>query len=282
MELSIITISTNELHYLKKMIPLLFKFHPEMKFELIVIDNASSDGTFEWIGDHFPRVKVIRNRKKQGFAFNNNAGIKRSRGRYVLLLNPDIIFVESVFEQMIEFMDNNPEVGLSSCKLINVDGSLQNSVRRFYTYFTLLVRRFPLYRKFFQSSRVNLKHLYRDRPPNEVIYPDWVLGAFLLIPRRVLNEVGFLDERFRLYFEDVDYCRRIWSAGYLVAYYPFKRLIHLYNRESDVKKLFQNFRLKKGAKIHLDSMMKVLRKYNYRLGLNQQEKGHLGVEKKEQ
>ena len=177
-----------------------------------------------------------------------------------------MIFIEPFIEDTTDFLEKNKGIGLLHCKLLNPDGTLQYSARRFYTYPTLLVRRFPLYRELLQKSYMNKRHLYQDKNFNSIFFPHWVLGSFMMIPRKVLNEVGFLDERFTLYFEDVDYCRRIWQKGYKVVYYPYKKVIHMYNRESDTRKFFEGFKFKKGAQIHLQSMFKYLKKYKFDLG----------------
>ncbi len=263
-DVSIITISTNELHYLKNMYFSLKKWEGNARYELIVIDNNSSDGTSDWLKEKAPEIMVIKNRKKQGFAFNNNIGIKRSIGKYILILNPDVIFIEPILNDIVTYMDKNDDIGLLTCKLLNKDSSLQNAQRRFYNLQTMFVRRFPIYRELMKKSLINKRHLYYYQDKGKIFYPDWILGAFMLIKREVINTIGFFDERFILYFEDVDYCRRIWKNGYKIVYYPYKSIIHLYNRESDTKKLFKGLHLQKGAKIHLQSMIKYLKKYKGR------------------
>ena len=266
-DVSLVTISTNELNYLKDFYNTLMKYEKDTNFELIIVDNASSDGTTEWFKEKKQNnIKVFQNRKKQGFAFNNNMGIKRSKGRYVLIINPDIIFIEAVLQKLVDYMDNNCDIGMTASKLLNLDMTLQLSARRFYNYPTLFIRRSPILSNFLKSTSINKRHLYYDKDMEKIFYPNWVLGAFMMVRRSVFKEIGFLDERFQLYFEDVDFCRRIWQAGYKISYFPFTKLIHLYNRESDIKRFFQGFVLKKGAKIHLKSMIKYLFKYDMTLG----------------
>ena len=101
---------------------------------------------------------------------------------------------------------------------------------------------------------------------NRIFYPHWVLGAFMMVRRELFTKIGFIDERFRLYFEDVDFCRRIWENDCKISYFPHTKVIHLYNRESDTKNIFKGFRFKTGAQIHFRSMIKYLLKYHLSLG----------------
>ncbi len=265
-EITIVTISTNELHFLKGMLASLYRHEDSARFEVILVDNASKDGTSEYIRENYPGIFVLRNRKKQGFAFNNNIGMRRAKGDFILVLNPDTVFTEPLLSEMIGYMRSNPDIGLCACKLMNKDMTVQQSVRRYYTYLTLLVRRFPFFRPFLLASQINRHHLYEERGKNRVFFPDWILGAFMMFPKKLLDSVGFFDERFKLYFEDVDLCRRIWHSGLKVCYYPKRSIIHLYNRESDTKRFIKGFKLQKGAKMHLKSMLRYILKYRLSLG----------------
>ena len=235
-DVSIITISTNELNYLKKMIPSLKKYETKVNYELIIIDNASIDGTSEWLKKNYPDIKIIKNRKKQGVTFNNNIGMKRSTGKFILIANPDIVYIGPLFKELMDYLNENPDIGIIAPKLLNDDRTIQDSVRRFYSYATLFVRKFPFFRKTLLKSKTNKLHLYYDKNRNKIFYTDWAISAFIMFKRDLLKKIGFIDERFIIYFDDVDFCRRCWQAGYKIVYYPFKSIIHLYKRESDTVK----------------------------------------------
>ena len=199
--------------------------------EVVVIDNASSDGTADLVRETFPRVRVVANADNGGYARGVNQGIGLSSGRYVLVLNPDIAVEDGAVEALVRFMDAHPDAGLGASKLINPDGTLQYSCRRFYTLATLLLRRTPLGRLFRNSSAI-ADYLMLDYDHEESRPVDWVIGACMMVRREALRDIGPMDERFFLYFEDVDWCYRTWQAGHRVYYVPESVMCHRHVRAS--------------------------------------------------
>jgi N-acetylglucosaminyl-diphospho-decaprenol L-rhamnosyltransferase len=196
-----------------------------------VIDNASNDGSSDIAAKH-QNVKLLKNATRLGFASNNNLALKQSRGRYVLLLNPDTILEKNTLPVMVDYMDKNPEIGAASCKLVNPDGSIQFNARMFPTP-TAVVLRWAGYERLFPRSKVLNRYLMSEWDHETERDVDWILGAFLLVRREVIEQVGFLDESFDpLYYEDIDWCFRIREGGWRIRYVPYVKVVHLYDRES--------------------------------------------------
>ncbi|CAH1223426.1 MULTISPECIES: glycosyltransferase family 2 protein [unclassified Paenibacillus] len=195
-------------------------------YEIIVIDNASHDGSVEAIRTAYPEVLMIANGDNTGFAVANNQGMKVARGRYILLLNSDTVVQPDTLEVMIGFMDRRPEMGASGCKVILPDGSLDKACKRgFPTPSASFYYAFGLSRLFPDRPKFNQYQLGHLSPDDE--YPiDCLVGAFMLVRREVVEQVGGLDETFFMYGEDVDWCYRIKEAGWGIYYYPRTYIVH--------------------------------------------------------
>jgi len=199
--------------------------------ELIVVDNNSGDGSIEMMEQDFPDVTLIASSVNHGFSAGMNLGLKRARGRYVVALNTDIAIMDKPFDRLVAFMDQHPRVGLAGPKLLNPDGSVQYSCYRFPTPFTPLFRRTPL--GTLPGIRTHLRrYVMADFDHNENRTVDWLLGAFLIARSAAVAAVGLLDERFFLYFEDVDWSRRFWAAGWEVMYVADVDVVHYHKRQS--------------------------------------------------
>jgi GT2 family glycosyltransferase len=187
--------------------------------ELIVVDNASRDGAADMVARDFPDARLVRSPVNLGFAAGNNVGFKMARGDYVLLLNPDALPEPGAIAQSLARMAAQPRAGLGGGRLLDSDGRLQPSARRFpsllneFLALSGLAARYPKSRLFGRFDRT-----WAD--PERAAPVDWVPGAFTLIRRAVLEEVGMFDERFFLYYEEVDLCRRARDAGWQVWYWP--------------------------------------------------------------
>jgi len=233
-DLTVIIVSYNVKEFLEQALRSVLKATRGMIAEVFVVDNNSQDGSAELVRDRFPQVRLIINKKNLGFARANNQALRQAQGQYIALVNPDCLIQEDTFIKIIEFFKNHPEAGMVGCKVLNPDGSLQLACRRSFptpwVAFTKLVglgRLFPQSRWF---GRYNLTYL----SPEEVHEVDAVSGSFMVIRRELLREVGYLDESFFLYGEDLDWCYRIKKAGWKIYYIPNTKIIH-YKGESSKK-----------------------------------------------
>ncbi|WP_409344209.1 glycosyltransferase family 2 protein [Paenibacillus sp. MBLB4367] len=198
----------------------------DFAYEIVLVDNASTDGAVEAVRREFPDVAVIVNDENVGFARANNQAIRVAEGRYVLLLNSDTVVQTDTLDIMIRHMDEQPEVGASGCKVVLPNGTLDKACLRgfptpeasFYYAFGFS-KLFPGNPRF---SQYQLNHLNPDLPHRI----DCLVGAFMLVRREAIEQVGVLDETFFMYGEDIDWCYRIKEAGWDISYYPLTRIIH--------------------------------------------------------
>jgi len=216
--------------------------------ETIVVDNASSDGSPAMVSEKFPWVKLIKNPHNYGFSKGNNLGIKRARGKYILLLNSDTKVFPRTLRVMVGFMEKNPDVGLSTCRVELSDGSLDPACHRgfptpwnAFTYFLGLERFFPRSRLFagYHLGWLDLKKTHEIETPS---------GAFYFIRREVLDQVGFLDEDFFMYGEDIDFSYRVKKGGWKIMFVPQTKITH-YKKKSGRKKEEQGRLTRKAKKI---------------------------------
>ncbi len=201
-------------------------------YEVIVVDNASADGSAKMVGAEFPSVTLIANDANSGFAKGSNLGIAASGGRYVLLLNPDSAVQPGFISELVAFGDAHPEYGIFGPKVLNPDGSLQYSCRRFPTLAAGFFRN-TILGKYFPHNTYLMDYLMANWDHNDVREVDWVSGCALTVRREVLNDIGALDERFYMYVEDVDFAYRAKQKGYKVAYNPSAVVVHARGKSSD-------------------------------------------------
>lgn len=229
-----------------------------VSFEVIVVDNASSDGSADMVRTEFAeKVKLIQNDTNRGFGAAHNQAIAESRGRYVLLLNPDCrIIDENALRRMVEYMDAHTNIGMLGPKIVYPDGRLQFSARRFPTLAAALFRHTPL-GGLFPHNRFVRKYLMEDWDHREVADIDWLSGATLMVRKKTIEEIGLLDERFFMYVEDMDWCKRAHMHGWRVVYYPEVEVSHRIGASSDQKVIPMIHE-------HRKSMLRYFLKYNAR------------------
>ncbi|MFY0544172.1 glycosyltransferase family 2 protein [Brevibacillus sp. H7] len=237
MDLSIVIVNYNTCKLTCDAIQSVLRSDTSCRYEIIVVDNHSSDDSIDTISRLFPEVILIGNAANVGFARANNQAIRMASGRYILLLNSDTVIQPDTIQVMVSFMDQHPEVGASGCKVVLPDGRLDKACRRgfptpvasFY-YLSGLSRLFP------KSARLNqyqLTHL----DPDESYPVDCLVGAFMMVRRETIDQVGLLDEDFFMYGEDVDWCYRIKQAGWVIYYYPHTLITHYKGASSRRKPL---------------------------------------------
>ncbi|MEA3355210.1 MAG: glycosyltransferase family 2 protein [Patescibacteria group bacterium] len=228
MDLSIIIVNYKTKDLTLQTINSVFKAtKPTGKFEVFLIDNASNDDTPETVRKNFPKVKVIELAKNLGFAGGNNPGLRKAKGRYQLLLNSDTIISKDTLIKMIDFMDKNSKIGLSTCRVNLVNGKIDPASHRGFptpwaslTYYLGLEKLFPKSKLFGQYHQgwKNLKTTHEIDTP---------VGAFFMLRKKALNQVGLLDETFFMYGEDIDLAIRLKKAGWKVVYTPITKITHL-------------------------------------------------------
>lgn len=231
LRLAVVIVHYNTSGDLARCLESLAAYPPAVRFEVVVVDNASRDEGLAAVHERFPACRWIFNTENAGYARGCNRGMAEVAADYYLILNPDIVVQPGALDHLLEFADAHPRAGLVGPQLLNEDGSLQESCRRFYTFRTLLLRRTVLGR-LFPDSRTVQRHLMRDFDHRSSRPVDWVLGGCVLARRAAMDRSGPMDERFFLYFEDVDWCYRMWQAGFEVQYTPDARFIHRHRRAS--------------------------------------------------
>jgi hypothetical protein len=255
MELSIVTISMNHGHYLRGLYESLCRERKDIGFEMILIDNCSSDDTQQIIRSEFPWVQLIINKDVRSFSYNNNKGFYFSKGRYLLALNPDIEIFQGALKALSSFMEEHPDVGVCGPKLLNPDLSIQSSCRKYSTPLILLLRGLKLDKLLPSRNGVIADYMMNSmdrKTPQDV---NWLTGSAMMIRREAFNDIKGFDENYPLYFEDQDLCRRMWKKGWRVCYVPSATMIHYYARDSA-----RNYFNKK-ARMHYRSMFYYLFKH---------------------
>jgi N-acetylglucosaminyl-diphospho-decaprenol L-rhamnosyltransferase len=230
-KLAVVIVHYNTSDDLARCLESLTAYPPAARHRVAVVDNASRDEGLAAVHQRFPDCQWIFNAENTGYARGCNRGMAAVTADYYLILNPDIVVQPGALDRLLEFADAHPRAGLVGPQLLNEDGSLQDSCRRFYTLRTLLLRRTVLGR-IFPNSRTVQRHLMRDFDHRSSRPVDWVLGGCVLARRSALDRCGAMDERFFLYFEDVDWCYRMWQAGFEVQYTPDARFVHRHRRAS--------------------------------------------------
>ena len=231
----------------------------QLDYEIFVINNDRPEDLSPASDLESARIHVIQNPSNRGFAAAANQGYRQARGPFLLLLNPDVRVEAGALEILADTLQQHPDAGVVLPRLNSPDGSLQYSCRRFYTMATLLLRRAPFQRLWSKHSSLR-RHLMADWDRRSLSEVDWGLGAAMLVRRAATKSNALMDERFFLYFEDVDLCKGMWDRGWKVLYNPAARMVHSHRRDSA-----RGWRL--GAKRHhFFSLLKFLWKHRLRLG----------------
>jgi GT2 family glycosyltransferase len=234
MELSIIIVNYNVKHFLEQCLHSVLKASKNISAEIFVVDNNSVDGSSQLIREKFSQIHFIENKENVGFSKANNQAIKQSKGKYVLLLNPDTVVEEDTFTKVITFMDAHPEAGGLGVKMIDGKGTfLPESKRGLPTPWVAFCKMFGLSSIFPKSKKFGQYHL-SFLNENEIHEVDVLAGAFMFLRKSALDKVGLLDETFFMYGEDIDLSYRIQLGGYKNFYFPETTIIH-YKGESTKK-----------------------------------------------
>ena len=207
-------------------------------YEIILVDNASTECDPAVFTNDFPSVKLIKSTKNGGFAYGNNLGINEATGEYILLLNSDTVLTEDSICRCVEIMDKHPKVGVLGCRMIFPEGKIQYTARRFRSIgweLLDLFRFIPYSMSYSRRSRLMLGKYFRHDEP---VFCDWINGAFFLFPKNVLEKLPGkkLDDRFFMYGEDQLWCEQIKSLGYECMFFPGTTIVHINSGSTDIQK----------------------------------------------
>ncbi len=224
-DISVVIVGWNARHYLELCLESLVKAPPHRSIEVLVVDNASTDGSVEMIEAKFPWLKLIKSSENLGFAKGNNVAIRQCQGRYIALVNPDVIVFPGCLDALADFLDQNPKVGNVGPRVLNPDMSVQSTCRRFPTLWNNFCSATRLERAFKGSRFFSGEHMFYF-PHDRTLTVDVLVGCFSMIRRETFDSVGLLDEGLFMYGDDVDWCRRARNAGWQVVFYPGGQAIH--------------------------------------------------------
>lgn len=257
MTLSIIILNYKTKNLLKQCLKNIANLNLPLEHEIIVVDNNSQDGTAEMIKDS-PNIKFIQANENRGMGAGNNLGIHGSQGEYVLILNPDVVVLENSIENLLNFITTNEKIGCVAPKLLYPNKTYQPSCYKFPKFFLLPVFIRTSLRKW--GGKFLDDYLMNQVSVNEPHQIDWARGSALLLRKNVLEQINGFDERFFMYLEDTDLCRRIWQANYEIWYVPQSQMVHYYFRESGSTSWLRDLS-KKLAWIHIISWLKYFWKW---------------------
>ncbi len=259
-KLSIVIVHHQTPELLKLCLGSLAETAKEIDHEIIVVDSTISRQARDLIKEKYPQIKYLQFQENLGYARGVNIGIQNSLGDYMLILNPDIIVTENALDSMTDYMQKHPDIGMLGPRLLNFNGTQQRTFFSYYKPTTILARRSFLGRFGFFKKELN-NFLMADVDHSKIQTPDWLMGSAIMIRRNALNEVGGMDERFFMYFEDVDWARRFWHNDYKVVYYPQAVMYHYHQRESSSKLGILDAIFNKKTRWHIRSAIKFFIKY---------------------
>ncbi len=234
-ELSVILVNYNDLHHLQDCLSSLDESVGGIPFEIIVVDNQSTDGTPRWIREHASRVRLVANTENLGFAKANNQGIRKSRGEYILFLNTDTVLERQAIALLLKELRAHPSVGAVGPALLYGENTFQVSFGKKVSFWREIIQKTVLnpYYRFCLKGRAKKRQV------------GWLSAACLLTRKDILEEVGLFDENFFLYFEDIDLCRRIHKKGYVLEYLPRARVFHWGGASMEGITLFSRYHYRK-------------------------------------
>lgn len=261
MELSIIITSYKNPELLKVCIDSIRKNCTLTDYEIIVADSATEEDTELMMQESFPEIRFIASKENIGFSGTVNNGLQAAQGRFILILNGDIVVKKESIEKLLDHIKNNPETGIVGPQLLNFNETYQPSTFRFYAPLTIVYRRTFLGRFGFAKKHLD-KFLMKDFDHQDTREVDWIMGSSLMTSREAVDRVGLMDSRFKLYFEDTDWCRRFWENGYKVIYLPEAKMYHYHGRGSAGKGALRSLLSNKLTWIHIGSAIRYFMKYS--------------------
>ena len=228
-------------------------------YEYYLVDCSPEDGTFAMVTQTYPWVKAIDPQANLGFGRGNNVAIKKAKGKYIVLVNPDLVIFPQQLEAWINWMEAHPDVGISAPRTLNPDRTDQDSCYRFHTIGIPVYRRTVL-GKLPWAKRAIDRFLMKGMDRSKEQPVDWVQGSAMCIRRDLIEKIGAFDEKIFMYLEDTDLCRRAWNAGSRVVYTPVAQVVHYHHRQSRIKRPWEIF-TNKTTRYHIKSAIYYFWKY---------------------
>lgn len=259
-ELSIIIVHYRTPELLKLCLDSIKKTVKDISHELVVVDSAAIRGAGDMIEENYPETVFLPLKENLGYSRGVNIGIQRSTGAYLLILNPDIIVTEGAISKMLDYIKKHRDIAVIGPKMMNFNGSPQRTFFSFYKLTTIIARRSFLGR-IRPFKKILREFLMLDADDTKIQTPDWVMGSAMMLSREAVNKVGGMDEKFFMYFEDVDWCRQFWHNGYKVVFYPEAVMYHYYQRESKSKLGIFDALFNRKTRWHIKSAVRFFWKY---------------------
>ena len=256
--ISIVIISWKMKELLQSCLNSIHKFTSGVNLDIIVIDNNSQDGTSEMIENGFPEIILIKNKENRGVAPARNQGIAIAQGKYILILDADVELIENSILQLYEFMESNPDCGIVGSKLVSTDRQLQFSCKRFPNLLSFIFRRLEHF-DVIKNSKTLRYHTMQDWDHKEVKEVDYLIGACQFIRGEVIKKIGMYDDQIFYGPEDIDFCLRVWKAGWKVIYNPNTQIVH-HEQRITKKNFFSSISLK-----HFIGILYIYRKYKSKI-----------------
>jgi len=224
-DVSVIIVNWNTKELLRDCLSSVYEHAGDIDYEIIVIDNASIDGSAEMVKNDFQQVILMENSDNRGFATANNQGMAVAKGRYMLLLNSDTVVLDNAIANIVNFADENPQIAVTGCRVLNPDRTLQRTCFMFPSVLNMLLSSTYLY-KLFPKNRFFGREQMTWWNRNDVRQVDVVTGCFMLVRREAIDQVGMMDEQFFMYGEETDWCYRFREKGWKVMFAPVGQIIH--------------------------------------------------------
>ncbi len=260
-ELSILITSYKNSALLKLCIKSIQRSVKGINYEIIVADSATQEDSYDIMRECFSDIKFLPNTANVGFGKLVNSMLKVAKGKFYFIINADIIIKNDAIETLVQFLEENDDAGIVGPKLINFDNTVQQSCFRFYSPLTVLCRRTFLGRFSFAKEHLDRFLLKHEQQTQDVIEADWIMGSAMMVSKKAAGKVGLFDERFFMYFEDVDWCRRFWEKGYRVVYLSKVKVFHYHGKASASKSTLNSIFFNRYARIHIISGIKFFLKY---------------------
>lgn len=233
-----------------------------LNYEIIVVDGEAQEKNQEFIKNIYPDIKLISFKKNVGYSKMVNAGIKEGAGEYLLILNADIIVLENAILEMIKLLEQDAKIGIVGPQLLDFTNNIQMSCFSNPTPEAVIARR-TFWGKTRRGKDALNKFIISDWDKETKRGVDWVQGSAMMVRKRAIEQIGAWDEKFFMYFEDADWCRRFWQKGFKVIYLPSAKMIHYYHRSSKKYGAILDIIFNRYARTHLKSALLYFKKYGF-------------------